>query len=167
MRLSSAKTEISRRRPLKRNNSSLSFSETQIFHSVLTDGGGSLTPPQYLLRISKDHRDKMSRRRPSSGERFLHKSGFFLPVTPPIRPVAKGTTLGLGTLSFRFLPESARSEKTTKKARPLTGRAFRKQSRSSAGTAKMLFRHLRQDTFLPGDFFLNAVFFANRTQNNH
>lgn len=97
---------------------------------------------------------------------FCTSRASFFPLPLP-RPVAKGTTLGLGRLSFRFLPESARSEKTTKKARPLIGRAFRKQSRSSAGTAKMLFRHLRQDTFLPGGFFLNAVFFANRTQNNH
>ena len=143
------------------------FRSQKLKSSIASLQTAAVIPPRYLRRISKDHRDKMSRRRPSNAERFLHKSGFFLPVTPPIRPVAKGTTLGLGRLSFRFLPESARSEKTTKKARPLIGRAFRKQSRSSAGTAKMLFRHLRQDTFLPGGFFLNAVFFANRTQNNH
>lgn len=55
-----------------------------IFHSVLADGGCLLILPPYLQRISKDHLDKMSRRRPSCGERFLHESAFFLPVT--VRP---------------------------------------------------------------------------------
>lgn len=153
MRLSSAKTGISRRRPSERNNSPLSFSEAQIFHSVLTDGSCPLIPPQYFRKISKDHRDKMSRRRPSCGERFRHKSAFFLPVAPPIHPAAEGITPGLGILSFRFLPGFARSEKTTKKSPSIDRTGFQKTEPSLSGNRGNAFSSFAPERFLCGPLF--------------